>query len=248
MTLIEYSGVAYANLSIGSDSIKWIQKWPGRSQANENKVPTTIVYPKNESIPCSWGFLSEMSPERTAVGKDYKNWFKTYLDPLRLNQAQFSDRYGTPKSNAEVEKYYTDYLRLLYRHVETKLGPEIQGATWQQAKIEFVFAVPTTWSPTVVETFRTVIYRAGFGSWPGHNVSMGLTEAEAAAVHTSIEASGIFKVSRYLRSDNHVASRSDSMLGKGCSSCLRCGRRNYGKPGSLYFRIRNIVLTQVFQR
>lgn len=139
------------------------------------------------------------------MGKDYKNWFKTYLDPLRLNQAQFADRHGTPKSTAEVESYYTDYLRLLYRHVETKLGPEIQAATWQQAQIEFVFAVPTTWSPTVVEAFRTVIYRAGFGSWPGHNVLMGLTEAEAAAVHTSVEASGIFRVYGYLKSDTHVA-------------------------------------------
>lgn len=94
----------------------------------------------------------------------------------------------------EVEKHYEDFLRLLYRHVEFKLGPEIQGATWQTAKIEFVFGVPTTWKPPVVETFRSSIDRAGFGSWPGHTVSMGLTEAEAAAVHTSIEASGIFKV------------------------------------------------------
>lgn len=34
------TGVAYANLSVGSDTIRWIQRWPGRMQANENKVIT----------------------------------------------------------------------------------------------------------------------------------------------------------------------------------------------------------------
>jgi len=32
------TGVAYANLSTGSETIRWIQRWPGRMQANENKV------------------------------------------------------------------------------------------------------------------------------------------------------------------------------------------------------------------
>ena len=208
--LIYISGVSYVNLSIGSDSVKWIQKWPGRSQANENKVPTVVVYPKDQSVPCSWGFLSETVSEQTSADKEYKGWFKTYLDPLRLIQAQFEDRGGTPKSNAEVEKCYEDYLRMLHRHVEFKLGPEIQGATWQNAKVEFIFGVPTTWKPTVVETFRTVIQRAGFGSWPDHTVTMGLTEAEAAAVHTSIEASGIFKVRKCGSSRTRRPARSDT--------------------------------------
>ena len=174
--------------------MKWIQKWPGRSQANENKVPTVLVYPKDQPMPCSWGFLSETALEQKSADKEYKSWFKTYLDPLRLNQAHREGRYGIPKSTAEVEKCYEDYLRQLYRHLEFKLGPEIQRATWQTAKIEFVFGVPTTWKPPVVETFRAMTQRAGYGSWPGHTVSIGLTEAEAAAVHTSVEASGIFKV------------------------------------------------------
>jgi hypothetical protein len=32
------TGVAYANLSTGSETIRWVQRWPGRMQANENKV------------------------------------------------------------------------------------------------------------------------------------------------------------------------------------------------------------------
>lgn len=54
------TGVAYANPSIGSESIRWIQRWPGRMQANENKV-----------IPKFWqriGDISEVS------GKPYQTY------------------------------------------------------------------------------------------------------------------------------------------------------------------------------
>ena len=187
----DISGVSYANLSIGSGNVKWIQKWPGRSQANENKVPTALVYPANQSSPSSWGFVSET--EQNSDDKDYKEWFKTYLDPVRLAHHQQEDPEDTPKSIQEVEKYYEDYLRLLYRHIEFKLASDLQGATWQNARIEFIFSVPTTWKPEVVEIYRGIVQKAGFGGWPSHQVTIGLTEAEAAAVHTSIEASGIFK-------------------------------------------------------
>ena len=187
------SGVSYANLSIGSGNVKWIQKWPGRGQANENKVPTVVVYPTNQSSPSSWGFVSESSSEQNADDKDYKDWFKTYLDPARLAHTQQEDPEGAPKSIQEVEKCYEDYLRLLYRHIEYKLASDLQGATWQNAQIEFIFSVPTTWKPEIVETYRGIVQKAGFGGWPSHQVTIGLTEAEAAAVHTSIEASGIFK-------------------------------------------------------
>lgn len=189
----DIAGVSYANLSIGSENVKWIQKWPGRSQANENKVPTVVVYPSNQTVPSSWGFWSETASEQHANDKNYQDWFKTYLDPARLAQEQQDDPEGAPKSIQEVEKWYEDYLRLLYRHIEFKLASELQGATWQDARIEFIFSVPTTWRPEVVETYRVIAQRAGFGGWPSHQVTIGLTEAEAAAVHTSIEASGIFR-------------------------------------------------------
>lgn len=184
------TGVSYANLSIGPGYVKWIQKWPGRSQANENKVPTIVVYPNHTTGPSSWGFLSETASEQN---KDYKEWFKTHLDPVRLAQAQEQDPQDAPRSVDEVEKYYTDYLHQLYRHIEIQLASHLEGATWQNAKIEFIFSVPTTWKPEIVERFRNIVQRAGFGSWPSHQVDIGLTEAEAAAVHTSVEASGIFK-------------------------------------------------------
>ena len=58
-----------------------------------------------------------------------------------------------------------------------------------------IFSVPTTWQWSIVEKFRTIAGRAGFGNAWNHSLNIGLTEAEAVAVHTSIEASAIFSVS-----------------------------------------------------
>ncbi len=153
------------------------------------------MYPSNNhETPCSWGFLSETPAEQNAHDKDYIEWFKTFLDPVGLNKRQVEDIKDAPKSIAEVEKWYEDYLRLLYRHIEFKLSPELSGTTWQDGRVEFLFSVPTTWKPETVESLRSIAQQAGFGRGNNHSISIGLTEAEAAAVHTSIEASGIFKV------------------------------------------------------
>jgi hypothetical protein len=186
--------VSYINLSVGSETVRWIQKWPGRTQANENKVPTVLVYPHGADEPSSWGFQSETLSEQTASDRDYKEWFKTYLDLNRLRKKQADDPEDAPKAIEEVERWYTDYLKRLYQHIEFKLAPELFSTSWANAQVEFIFSVPTTWEPyPTVEAFRTVINRAGFGRYPGHSVVIGLTEAEAAAVHTSIEAAGIFQ-------------------------------------------------------
>lgn len=143
-----------------------------------------------QTRPSSWGFLSETAAE---LNKDYKDWFKTYLDPVRLAGQQQATDSNAPSSMVEVEKWYEDYLGLLYKHIEFKLNPEL-STSWHNAKIEFIFSVPTTWNPPTVERFRSIAERAGFATARSHNLSIGLTEAEAAAVHTSVEAAGIFKV------------------------------------------------------
>ncbi|KAF2269555.1 hypothetical protein CC78DRAFT_564797 [Lojkania enalia] len=187
------TGVAYANLSIGSETIRWIQKWPGRFQANENKVPTVVVYPTGQSEPSSWGFLSETIAETTAEDKDYKEWFKTCLDLEKLRQKQAEDPDGAPASLQDVEKWYYDYLRKMYDYLALKLSQELSRVEWANARVEFIFSVPTTWPPVpTVENFRIIVQRAGFGQHPYHTVTIGLTEAEAAAVHVSTEAPGIF--------------------------------------------------------
>jgi hypothetical protein len=188
------TGVAYVNLSIGSETVRWVQKWPGRFQANENKVPTVVVYPTGFKDPSSWGFLSETAAETAADDKEYKEWFKTCLDPEKLRRKQLEDPEGAPESLEEVEKWYSDYLRKMYEYLSFKLGGELSGVSWEEARIEFIFSVPTTWAPIpTVENFKRLVKEAGYGTHPNHDVNIGLTEAEAAAVHVSTEAPGIFR-------------------------------------------------------
>ncbi|KAH7321601.1 hypothetical protein BKA65DRAFT_598749 [Rhexocercosporidium sp. MPI-PUGE-AT-0058] len=189
------TGVAYANPSVGSDTIRWIQRWPGRMQANENKVPTILVYPTNQLTPSSWGFQSETDTERQAENKEHQEWFKTYLDEERLREVQMiaKDPSDVPSSIEVVERWYHDYFVFLYQYIESKLQMELPSR-WEDARIEFIFSVPTTWKPhPTVERFRSITERAGFGRYPNHKSIIGLTEAEAAAVHMSRESPAIFK-------------------------------------------------------
>lgn len=91
----------------------------GRSQANENKVPTILVYPNDQGSnpsPSSWGFISDTPTEQSAENRETKEWFKTYLDEdqLRQRQAEAKDKSMLPKSVEEVEKWYV-YLCLIER-------------------------------------------------------------------------------------------------------------------------------------
>ena len=192
------TGVAYANLTRGTN-INYIQKWPYRSQANEDKVPTLLAYPITPSqpyskSPASWGFGSELQRERDDKDKEYVEWFKIQLDPKVLQDHQRRDPRNAPKSQAHVDKWYEDYLRLLYQHIEHKLGSELlANKPWRLAKVEFIVSLPTTWQPyPTVEKFKSIIERAGYSQHPSHSINLGLTEPEAAAVHTSMAAAGMF--------------------------------------------------------
>jgi hypothetical protein len=186
-----------------------VQKWPGRYQANENKVPTVLVYPSPTPLPTpaspyypspsSWGFLSETISEQTATDKDYKEWFKTSLDPDKLRLKQIRDPDDAARNMQEVERWYEDYLSRMYEYLALKLGDELKYKNWATARLEFHFSVPTTWpvNPTV-ENFKRIVRLAGFGCHATHSVIIGLTEAEAAAVHVSTEAPKIFNTSDIL--------------------------------------------------
>ncbi|KAI8933611.1 hypothetical protein NX059_009339 [Plenodomus lindquistii] len=193
------TGVAYCNVATGSDTVRHIQRWPGRMQANENKVPSLLIYPDNSTTPSSWGFLAETAQEASGVGHESREWFKIMLDEELLEQGRKSanDPSKVPQIH-EVEKYYTDYFQFLYRSIEARLKGEV-ASRWGDARIEFIFSVPTTWKPVpTVERFRRIISAAGFGSSPSHEASIGLTEAEAAAVHTARSMPDIFKENEIL--------------------------------------------------
>ncbi|KAI9662318.1 MAG: hypothetical protein M1821_008485 [Bathelium mastoideum] len=190
------TGVSYVNLSSGADTVRWVQKWPGRAQACENKVPTVLVYPHGSTRPSSWGFLAESKMEQRQEYGSTKEWFKTLIDPDFFEKQQSVDPQNTPNSYSEVQGWCRDYLGLLYEHIKLKLSPELGSTAWEDAEIEFLFSVPTTWRPYPgVENFRSLIGQAGFEGPLNakHSVTIGLTEAEAAAVHTSTENAGVFR-------------------------------------------------------
>jgi hypothetical protein len=172
--------------------VRWIQKWPGRAQANENKVPTVLSYGAGRENVQEWGFQAKTSAAKHRDG--IREWFKTYLDPVCLGNRILSDS-GDKITHEEVRHWYIDFFGALHNHIKHKLSAELLGISWTAAKIEFIFSVPTTWSPRIVELFRELIGQAGFGdtACANHIITIGLTEPEAAAVHTSTTAPGMFE-------------------------------------------------------
>lgn len=174
------------------------------------------MYPHGSSVPSSWGFLAETAQEASGAGHESREWFKIMLDEDLLEQMrkQRRDPSEVPRIQ-EVEKWfvplvvanlklttdhfrYTDYFQYLCRTIEARLKGEL-ASSWEDAKIEYIFSVPTTWRPSpTVERFRQIIAAAGFGSYPNHRATIGLTEAEAAAVHTARSMPGIFKENEVL--------------------------------------------------
>jgi hypothetical protein len=81
----------------GTVHLRILTIFPSQSHVLTSKwqVPTVLVYPKSSVTPSSWGFLSEASTEQLSEDKDYKEWFKTYLDEEKLRKAQ-----GDPQTKA----------------------------------------------------------------------------------------------------------------------------------------------------
>jgi hypothetical protein len=133
-----------------------------------------------------WGFHAE--DQRLSPSHKYCCWFKTYLDPDILEAARQDDPEHTPTLE-EVWQWTEDYLRQLYTHIKIHLSlqhlPPLK--TWETAIIDFVFTMPTTWDTRVVAKFDELVKNAGWSACRSHTVTMGLTEAEAAAVHAACE-------------------------------------------------------------
>jgi hypothetical protein len=169
----------------------------------------------------SWGFHAE--EQQHDSDREYCYWFKTYLDPEVLQAARDADPDNTP-SQEDVERWTQDYLHQLYSHVESRLSGVLPSTkSWQTANIDFVFSVPTTWSPKVVEGFKGLAKRAGWGACRSHNLMIGLTEAEAAAVYVACEARTIF-------SEDEVVLMCDAGGGTTDLSILRVTGAQRGVP------------------
>ncbi|ETI28894.1 hypothetical protein G647_01346 [Cladophialophora carrionii CBS 160.54] len=179
------------------------QDWPGSAPSEvHQKVPTLLVYESSKQGRgrpgssrgqklSSWGLLALDDEERYAPDKSIREFFKLFLDEKVL-RAQ-SPEYVSDTSHKDVQHWFQDYLSKIYEHIKSRFT-DTRPELWQ-GPVRFVFSVPTTWSPEVVECFKRIIKKAGFadGSMRGHSAEVTLTEAQAAAVGTAHERKSTLK-------------------------------------------------------
>ncbi|KAJ5918391.1 hypothetical protein N7454_010766 [Penicillium verhagenii] len=166
------TGVAY---SYAPDwpSPKALQHWPGIGKTNlANKVPSQLIYHPDSSVVRSWGF--QCVPERDAPEVDIKQDFKLNLDP------QFNDTRPDAPTCHDAMRWFQDYILCIYRYAVTHLARGFPR--FMSRRVEFIFSVPTTWKdPRMVARLRESVILDS----PMHKATIGLTEAEAAAVYAS---------------------------------------------------------------
>jgi hypothetical protein len=150
---------------------KTIQRWPGKLPGElANKVPTCIEYEADSTTVKNWGFLCDPEDDTSVI----REFFKLHLAP------QYHDPSGP--SRTEAQRWFRDYVQCIYKHVANFLASTIPDFPYR--KVEFLFSVPTTWKDVrMIEETRTLIEQAIVMRTSNHRASIGLTEAEAAAVY-----------------------------------------------------------------
>jgi hypothetical protein len=139
-------------------------------------VPTSIEYCSGSGNIQSWGFKCD--PE--VKGSDIKEFFKLHLAP------QYRDEYRGGPTRQEAQRWFQDYILCVYQHVVSHFNNTIPHFGTRQ--VEFLFSVPTTWKDVrMVEETRGLLERVINTKTPRHRASIGLTEAEAAAVYAGNE-------------------------------------------------------------
>lgn len=169
------TGVAYSSAPEWLPP-KTIQRWPGRLPGElANKVPTCIEYDAQGSVK-SWGFQCDPEDKSSNI----KEFFKLHLAP------QYHDDYPGGPSREQAQKWFQDYIQCVYRHTVSHFNNCIPN--FVSRHVEFLFSVPTTWKDVrMVEETRRLLEKAISAKTPMHRVSIGLTEAEAAAVYAGNE-------------------------------------------------------------
>ncbi|KAI4162215.1 MAG: hypothetical protein LQ342_004235 [Letrouitia transgressa] len=177
-----YTGVAFfVPNKTDAERAKLIQKWPGKEDKTENKVPTSLIYHGDKLQ--SWGFLCDNLDQPDYPDPKRQQYFKLWLDRPHLQEV-FAGTNGP--SHQEVKKWFTDFLKKLYHHIKRTFLDGPYATEWK-SKVDFVFSVPTTWkTQNVFSTYKECIQEAGFKTRKNHNFSIGLTEAEAAATKDMI--------------------------------------------------------------
>ncbi|KAF4344286.1 hypothetical protein FBEOM_1680 [Fusarium beomiforme] len=160
------SGTRVAYRSRGDDKVKTLL-WGTIS--SEEKIPTKLFYNihQHSSQLVGWGFDPPEVPSGTL---EVQEWFKTDLGRDGVDQNK-------------VKSLYKDYLTCLYEELSLRrfTPAMLGGIQFQKAIIRFLFSVPSTWSPDVVDTFALLVSDAGFGKIDSHTVGVSMTEPQAVA-------------------------------------------------------------------
>lgn len=162
-----------------------VNKWPGSHEV-VNKVPTQVCYRAGYKR-YRWGFECP-APSELERTMDVIEYFKLYLDPALLGRRIDLENFPIYQEE-NVQMWWEDYLKALYGHIAEHINTALREyglGDWKSNRIEYIFSIPTTWAGSrVIEVFRKIVKKAGFGEYENHSVHIKLTEAEAAAVYTA---------------------------------------------------------------
>ncbi|KAK1758161.1 hypothetical protein QBC47DRAFT_410878 [Echria macrotheca] len=185
-----YTGVAWLNPNRELAPTQVVSDWPGGGGAgdagNERKVPSVLAKKPSPNGIRRWGFLCGSETPETEKWR----YLKMFLEPRVLESSRRRGIAWAPKSMAEVHRLVSEYLHEVYKHIKRSISRGNGGDSnllWDDMAIEFIFSVPTTWrGQGILNDFKNILFKAGFGVHPGHDVILGLTEAEAAAVSSML--------------------------------------------------------------
>ena len=183
--LLQLPGVAF-HPSGEDTTVAVISEWPGSHDIIVKKVPTALYYSAGNRRPKKWGFDCP-APGGTEPGMRVKDRFKLYLveEFFQKTVGVLGDH--APENYEDVQMWFEDFLTALYKEIKKFIAKKLQLDDWRATKVEYLFSVPTTWDdhPEVLDTFKTIAAKAGFGESEEHSMEVSLNEAEAAAVYTA---------------------------------------------------------------
>jgi len=171
-------------------SLQVISDWPDGGGScdvtNERKVPSVLAKHPTASGVRRWGLLCDDEMNEA----DKWRYLKVFLEPRQLEISRKKKNIvWAPGSMAQVHQLVIEYLHQVYLHIRRSVSMRVKRMAnadddgWDDMAIEFVFSVPTTWrGQDILEDFQAIIRNAGFGVSEHHEVVLGLTEAEIAAV------------------------------------------------------------------
>lgn len=162
---------------------------PSTCTVTEIKVPTKIAYDPADNNKRVWGY--HCSNTSFHVHK----YFKFYLDEYTLDKT-YKAHMSEPPSMPQVKRWIRDFMTELLKHSKEKLETDIlKHSDSKTVKYEYHFSVPTTWSMVPKETFAQTVKEAMGGLCQTEAINICLSEAEAAAIYTSVGYPGSIEVS-----------------------------------------------------